>query len=347
MTAGRAVAGGVGIGMALSVIFALLILVGDGPASDQVSENQVSGMVTDEIKRDMRAACERDESGFCLFPQPGLVDPLDTLRAASQGHVLPRTVDEVGDRLAETDLDPERIAEARSLARPAVALVPRDSRSDGSFGGRTYVGGYPWLPAEYPWPSDDGAPLSLVAQIDLDALDDEALTAVPAHGLLQFYLPLRGDGVFNGGGGGATVLWFEDTSDFVHRTDGTAAWGEFTLNLDYRPFLSLPSADTDPLRKWNAHDRDAYAAYPGEMATNEQLGGWSGGFQYDPSAAARTSSDTELGEIEGWTSLLELSVSPGVDTFGMWGDAGQIRWYVRVGDLTTNDVTGVQWDFVT
>jgi hypothetical protein len=73
-------------------------------------------------------------------------------------------------------------------ALPSVRLVA-DAQIDPATVGASRLGGSPDLPADLPWPvSDDGTPLSFIAQLDLEetaAHDAEGI--LPKTGLLSFF----------------------------------------------------------------------------------------------------------------------------------------------------------------
>ncbi len=297
-------------------------------------------------------------------------DPLEAWSEFAQRAVLPATEDEVRRLLSQTELSQARADEVVALAEPAVALVIRGSRPDALDGGRTQVGGYPLLPPDYPWPTSGGDRLSLVAQVDLDVLPDDVAPWLPHSGLVQFYLPLLDDFYFEQFEGPSVVLWFEDTTDFVRRTDGRAAWGEFVIELDQLRFISLPNHfRPSPLRHWSESERDAYSWYPAGTSYPDQFAGWSAEFQDDPRESAALdeagltyqdlmgappsdNSYTEFQsrlaaetEIDQWSLLLELGLTPSTDGGGMWGDAGNVSWVARRDLAKTGHSLKTWWRF--
>lgn len=73
-------------------------------------------------------------------------------------------------------------------ALPSIRLLA-DSRSDAAIAGASRLGGFPDLPAGLPWPvSDDGTPLSFIAQLDLGQMAaHDADGILPRTGLLSFF----------------------------------------------------------------------------------------------------------------------------------------------------------------
>jgi uncharacterized protein YwqG len=255
---------------------------------------------------------------------------------------LPSTRAEVEHLLTTgTELSADRVNELVELAIPAAGLFESGLRDDAIDGGRSQVGGYPLLPREYRWPIKDGVPLTLVAQIDLDAIPD--FDPWPESGLIQFYLPLTewlfprtADGYPLTEGRGPIVLWFEDTTGFVQRSDGVAPLGDEPIPLDVVPFLSLPDVyGTVELQSWSEAELEAYTSYPASTSTWDQFGGWSSEWQDDPRREATRTDVTQ------WVSLLELSLMP-----GDWGESGQVRWVIERDRAAIGDFTNTYWDWV-
>lgn len=281
----------------------------------------------------------------------------------------PTTVEEIRNRVNPPALPTERGREVIELARPAVSLERRNGRHRDGLrlrpGGRTQVGGYPLMKSSAPWPMRHGRRLSLVAQLDLDALGNGAGIGLPTHGLLQFFLDLSEEGYLTSVDAAEfdpVVRWQANEHGLVVRRDGAADWGAAPIPMDFRDVITVPFWGETVFRSWPQKDRDAYVRALGEAGNIDQMGGWPFEFQFDPlvaiplrdagvdpervlpdpfpingSPAERLAYNrrwldaaTKLVDSAEWSVVLQLGTTPGDS---MWADGGNVWFLARNSDL--------------
>lgn len=259
------------------------------------------------------------------------------------------TLDELQARLKETGLASVRIDDLIDLSLPAAGLVRPGERPATIPGGLSQVGGLPHLEPADPWPRAHGVNLSLVTQLDLDALASVEIQGLPDHGVLQLFMALR-DGcyleaeLFNFGEFETNLVWHPDASALQRRNDGTAKWGAEPIALELLPFLSIPVSYSTALDHWSEEDRDLLGRYDSGVHC-DWVGGWSDEFQNDPRwMAARRDVDegrTAATDPGRWQLIFQHCLTPGDH---MWADGGDVRCVARIDDLANQDFSSVVLD---
>ena len=231
------------------------------------------------------------------------------------------------------------------------------------------IGGKPWLPRDFEWPSFTDAnegetrPLSFLCQIDLaDVKRYDAEGALPDRGMLYFFYECES---FRWGfdpedNGCARVFYFENTENFAPNElpEGIAeeylipemavkfkaqkaypSYEELDLYADidcdwddYDEILTRLGADTES----EHHKLLGYAdVIQSEMLTDcERVS--RGLYCGNPESYASTPADEEVdiqSSAKDWTLLLQLSTLTKGDWELMWGDCGMLYFYIRKQDL--------------
>ncbi len=255
-----------------------------------------------------------------------------------------------------------------SLGRQEIVMeVDRKTKSVSP--GASKIGGRPWLPRDFEWPSFTDAnegetrPLSFLCQIDLaDVKRYDAEGALPDRGMLYFFYECESFcwGFDPEDNGCARVFYFENTENFTptELPEGIAeeylipemavkfkaqksypSYEELDLYADidcdwddYDEILTRLGADTES----EHHKLLGYAdVIQSEMLTDcERVS--RGLYCGNPESYASTPADEEVdiqSSAKDWTLLLQLSTLTKGDWELMWGDCGMLYFYIRKQDL--------------
>ena len=242
-------------------------------------------------------------------------------------------------------------------ALPSVRLVA-DAQIDPATVGASRLGGSPDLPADLPWPvSDDGTPLSFIAQLDLEeraAHDAEAI--LPKTGLLSFFYEAATQSAwgFNPADHGAWAVVHTAAGITIAPRDVPSAMpdtGRFTavglsphLELTFAPWESflveslgmtreelfayadVLAAGDAPIHRLLGHPDPVQGDMQLEcqLVTNGLYCGDASGYQ-DPRAAQLRPRAAD------WRLLFQVDSQ---DEAGMmWGDVGRLYYWIRHDDL--------------
>jgi uncharacterized protein YwqG len=266
------------------------------------------------------------------------------------------------ERLARAHLPGDIAAQWVQLLRPAARLRPAAPATDLIVG---QLGGLPSLPSDVRWPEwPDHGPLSFVAAIDCDAIDDMGLDiALPPDGqLLFFYF----DGQLDDGRSlviysdpasvqGARVLFVPSEKHAAPRAcpDGLKPYPRIdliaALTATYPTFEDLFLMDTfrtagQTRREFVDHPVNntsfVEALFELELGPRHQIGGYAspvqGAVEYEVAQAALGGkvpweSPALSTEARRWRLLLQIDTD---DRANMtWGDAGMLYWMIRPSDL--------------
>lgn len=266
--------------------------------------------------------------------------------------------------------NPQIAAEARKLARNQIRMETDASvkaiRPDGS-----KIGGRPYLPADFVWPTFTGGedsvsrPLSFFCQINLvevKAYDKENL--LPDSGMLYFFYECESFcwGFDPEDKGAAKVIYYEDITGFAPRDIPTDLAEEYIMpemavkfvaetsypryeeleihsNLecdweDYDAALAKLGVNTD--EDPEGHKLLGYA----DVIQNEMLsecervvrGLYCGGDRGDRNTAEADDADIQE-KAKEWTLLLQLGTIEKDDFEWMFGDCGMLYYYIKKEDL--------------
>ena len=247
-----------------------------------------------------------------------------------------------------------RIAGALAgLAQPAIRLTAQPGQVATMPTGASKLGGLPDLPVGVAWPYWKGAPLALLAQINLkDTQPFDAAHALPAEGLLSFFYDARqqtyGDNPADRGSW--QVLYIADDASrlqSVPMPPGMPAAGHFTqcavsfsteLTLPQQPELDLPSFG------WQADERTRYEQFLAAFPTPQEHGslhhrllGYPDTLQDDMRAECQVAASGVAGDdpraaelakgANNWRLLLQLDSDAQA---GMrWADAGMVYFWIE------------------
>lgn len=246
------------------------------------------------------------------------------------------------------------------LARPSVRLSPDEAAPPHAAGSR--LGGMPSLPDSTPWPTHDGVPLSLVAQLnlgELSAYDREGV--LPSDGLLLFFYDAASQpwGFDPADRGSFAVVHVPASERAVERTPPPAlpAEGNFpslaltpTAELTFVPWESaafdvlgatqeqwfayadvLPETD-DTCHRLLGHPDPIQ----GDMQVECQMA--SNGIYWGDSSTDDDPRAVELrpGALD-WRLLLQVDTVNQINM--MWGDGGRLYYWIRDEDLAAR-----RWD---
>lgn len=260
-------------------------------------------------------------------------------------------------------------------AKCAIELV-RTGDAPADFG--SHIGGAPAAPLDFEWPTytdEDGVtrPLAFMAQISLAeaaAFDWDDL--LPKAGLLSFFYEIESQpwGIFPSDKGSARVFLFEDEAGLAVREAPSGCAVLPGSAVAPRPRLSLPAQeDIDPDFSVDADEYDEACMELGFDVEKEEgitkLLGWpdliQGPMRGDCERIARgyscgdpedyaSTPEEEAKEIaahaEDWMLLFQMASAFDGEGFPdeagpMFGDCGNIYYWIRRGDLERRDLDGV------
>lgn len=259
-------------------------------------------------------------------------------------------VAEFTQQLAGTRL--ERFTDAFvASARPAASLTP-DPSADATTVGRSRAGGRPDLPRGTEWPRSEGAPLTLVAQIDLaEAAALVPDSGLPKSGLMSFFYDREYE--FEGG--------YPDTPDTWRVIHSPADSDLVTLPLPadadpeahFEPValtvtreLTFPAPESSAYEAITSVDDDSYwdaldaLSTRGEDEYRSQLGGLPELLQgdvLDEFAEAGTDAGRAASTAADWRLLFTFASYDELDM--VWDDMGVLYF-----GISRDDLAAGQWD---
>ncbi len=264
------------------------------------------------------------------------------------------------DRLAEAGLDDyaERLCQ---LAGPSVRLIPDPAAAVLPGGSR--LGGRPALPESRPWPTQDGLPLSLIAQLDLAELArHDSDKALPSDGLLLFFYDAasqQGWG-FDPDDRGSSAVVHVPADEVAGERPPPAP---IPVEGVFPPIALTPSVEltfvpweSATVKSFGMSQDDWYAyaeALPESNGTRHRLLGHPDPIQGDMQLECQLASNgLYCGDPSGYKDPRAARLRPGavewrlllqVDTEDqvnmMWGDVGRIYYWIRDEDLAAR-----RWD---
>lgn len=277
------------------------------------------------------------------------------------------------ERLAKAHLEPEVAARWLRLTRPAIRLT---AAQDGDHV-VARLGGRPWVPEAFEWPTWDGhGPLSFVAEVDLAAIaatsSDPGLL-LPAEGrLLAFYF----DGSFDDFEGivgpwdkeslaGARLVHVLESREVCQERaapDGVLEFGRQALTS--RTVMTWPDREHPVLdrefgtprqdhQEWTDRPVDAepftdalWALHEGEPL--HQIGGWASPEQgpvelevAELDAPLAQDDEAHVEEALRWHLLLQVDSDDASDM--IWGDVGRLYWLTRAAESPSASLSRVSF----
>ncbi|WP_409484533.1 DUF1963 domain-containing protein [Arsenicicoccus dermatophilus] len=251
--------------------------------------------------------------------------------------------------LARERLGADRAERWIALWRPAIRLVP--ARDDEPVVAR--LGGRPRVPADFAWPAWEGhGPLSLVAEVDLDAVHACGLDAgreLPTTGRYLAFCygePEDLDGLVwswdPSSRPGARLLHLPAAGPRDVETPAPGATEYPGIPLTGRQVTTWPwdVPEAGPILGFTGDDLDdelydeelELAAMGDDEGVLHQLGGWSRDVSGDVREEAATWTDDDPA---GWEPLLQIGSDDRADM--LWGDLGSLYW------LTKGDESAFTW----
>lgn len=260
----------------------------------------------------------------------------------------------------------------RSLMKNEIRITGEE---ESTVPGASRIGGKPYVPSDFSWPvyehEENGIkerhPLSFLCQINLNevrVLDTDGL--LPNHGMLSFFYDVETMpwGFDPKDKGCARVFWFEDTADFIlgeypDELDAEYCADEMRLVFssgesypDFEEFENYSELDAD----YDDYDEILDAlSYDTEIERHKLLGYanliqsecltecemcYRGIYNGNPDNWHKLSNE-EKAEIKDaskeWLLLFQMA---SIDEEGcplMWGDLGNLYFYIRKEDLAKRD----------
>lgn len=273
---------------------------------------------------------------------------------------------ELRDQIREAGLG--RVADALlSRTAPAIWLATQEAEEAVLGLGVTRIGGRPDLPDEVEWPRRQGRPLSFLGQLNLaDVFGMVAADVLPAHGFLYFFYDSERQpwGFDPEDSGSWSVIYAEvDESQLGRETwpEELSEQGRFqACRVEARDALTLPPWESDTIQKLELleEEDDRYMDLLDDLAPEEpvhQLLGYPDPIQGDMALECQLASngiycgDTSAYEhprrhelepgAEDWRLLLQVESDENAGM--MWGDAGRLYFWIRIGDLLKRDFSRV------
>lgn len=260
----------------------------------------------------------------------------------------------------------ELLRRARSEAKPCLRLSAAQSRST------SHLGGLPELPIGAAWPIWKGAPLSFLAQIDLDAAPEfEWPDWAPREGrLLFFYEALEQPWGFDPKDRGCcAVIYVAPGVTCIERLppESVPVEGRFRRkDLKFNAHVNYPSYERigGYETKLNDNEFDEVSEELDALEPAEESGsghlhrlfGWPSPVQNDTMEleAQFASNGLYCGTPEAYASLEAKALEPGAsdwellfqldsddDADMMWGDAGMLYFWIRRSDAAQRDFSNV------
>lgn len=223
-------------------------------------------------------------------------------------------------------------AEILNSVKPSARLVSASSKS-----GRSKLGGSPLLPPHFDWPtSEDGEPLTCIAQLDLAELEPVLRSELPTHGLLTFFydvenLPSGSPADHSGW----RVYWFENSDELQQSARVERVLTE--RRVRFTPDITIPSYRShDILKLKNSKEEEAYWDVRDALA---ELGDPSFGPMHrvdgHPDADRYPLADELKAEAQEWRLLLQIDSDDDMDM--SFDDTGRLFLWLHSADLKKRD----------
>ncbi len=245
------------------------------------------------------------------------------------------------------------------LVLPSIRLSATLAEENEITIGASKLGGLPDLPDAFEWPELNGAPMSFVAQIRLDELNQlDGASILPTSGMLWFFYDAAQEsyGSDPGDRAGRQVIFVNDLSEGQLQRrpapDGLAPEAQFkacSVAFNAEPTLPVNPGTDLPSLMWSLEEQvryeAVYAAFPSHKASPDakhRLLGHPDTIQDDMRGQCQlvangvTSSDDPeaaalLADANDWLLLLQVDSD---DLSGMrWANTGMIYFWIKRNDL--------------
>ena len=270
----------------------------------------------------------------------------------------------------EENVNPEIKEEILRLMKNSI-VMETDNRTEGLKPDASKIGGKPFLPADFIWPSfadkeDDAAhPLSFFCQLNLSELnsfDKDGL--LPKKGILSFFYDCEAFcwGFDPEDKGAARVFYFEDTTDFVAADIPKALCEDYAIPeiaVKFKVEKSYPKFEEFGMHSNKECDWDSYDSVLASLGVDtdkdpegHKILGYadviqdemlsecervSRGMYCGNAESYRNTPEDEHADIiekaKDWTLLLQLGTIEKEDFEWMFGDCGMLYYYIRKDDL--------------
>lgn len=270
----------------------------------------------------------------------------------------------------EENVNPEIKEEILRLMKNSI-VMETDNRTEGLTPDASKIGGKPFLPADFIWPSfadkgdDEVHPISFFCQLNLSELksfDKDGL--LPEKGLLSFFYDCEAFcwGFDPEDKGAARVFYFEDTTDFILTDIPEDLCEDYTIPeiaINFRKEKSYPKFEEFGMHSNKKCDWDSYDSVLASLGVDtdkdpegHKILGYADVIQDEMlSECERVSRGMYCGDAESyrntpeeewvdiiekakdWTLLLQLGTIEKEDFEWMFGDCGMLYYYIRKEDL--------------
>ncbi len=293
-----------------------------------------------------------DESGESVTegprpqPAPSATDPIHACHAG-----LPAPTSLAPNHKVEPIMSTDEALDLLlAQQRPALQLVPAASA------GWSQVGGRPTLPDDMAWPMGCEGPMAFLAQLDLAEIPGApvVLPALPTKGCLYFFYDpdLPPDALDRGEGPGWQVIHLAQRPTAPPRDMPDALPNDFrsaAAAVGFRAIRTVPSFERIGV-DWSRLADDNFDRFDelrdgayGEHAFH-QIGGYPANIQDDTmeeecQRVAESLRQRSGLDPAGWRLLLQVGSDEALGM--MWGDGGNIYFWIHEDDLAQGDFSRV------
>ena len=247
------------------------------------------------------------------------------------------------------------VVDIRPHSIPALML----RKSEGS--PKSYLGGNPYLPSYVEWPAKEGNRLTFLASLDLEEIAETgAISWLPTSGKLLFFYDVENQpwGFDPADRGGWSVVYVKEISsdgdaqgpilphqlfvdlEKVQSLPGWERLGEFGIELDDADIDTYIDGSLEWCGDGEQHHIGGYPTpVQGDQMELECQLAANGIYCGDGSAYQSEEAKSLEPGAKDWRLLLQLCSDDDLDV--MWGDAGDLYFWVREQDSLKGDFSNV------
>ena len=241
-----------------------------------------------------------------------------------------------------------------SFARPAVGLLPQpDSKSLSHFGGS------PVVPGNFEWPQYKGKPLDFLLQIELGEIGNlNTGLELPSTGRLLFFYDTHDQkwGFDPADRGCSSVIWLDGSGDDKRMLPREGSpLPEVEIAFSAKNTLPDPLSDHVDTLNLTAEQKQLLSSTASENdPPYAQIGGFPALIQNDTMEleSEATSAGIHVGDNSAWMRSLDAAAVkqkwqlllqlPSMEAYGtLWGDNGNLYFWIRRDDLARRDFSKV------